>query len=100
MALLEAMSWGLPVIATPVGGIPQVVEHQVTGMLIAPGDIEDCARQMERLLADSTLRERLGSAARERIAAEFSLDDALDQLSAIYQRFGLAPRPAVAGGHA
>lgn len=97
MALLEAMSWGLPVIATPVGGIPQVVEHGVSGLLISPGDIEDCATQMERLLADPALRERLGNAARERIATDFSLDDALDRLSAIYQRFGLEPRPAVVG---
>jgi glycosyltransferase involved in cell wall biosynthesis len=97
MALLEAMSWGLPVIATPVGGIPQVVEHEVSGLLIAPGDIEDCAAQIERLLTDPSLRERLGSAARERIATDFSLGDALDRLSAIYQRFGLEPRPAVAG---
>ena len=97
MALLEAMSWGLPVIATPVGGIPQVVEHEVSGLLVAPGDIKDCAAQMERLLTDPSLRERLGSAARERIAADFSLSDALDRLSEIYQRFGLEPRAAVAG---
>ena len=97
MALLEAMSWGLPVIATPVGGIPQVVEHEVSGLLVAPGDIKGCAAQMERLLTDPSLRERLGSAARERIAADFSLGDALDRLSAIYQRFGLEPRAAVAG---
>jgi glycosyltransferase involved in cell wall biosynthesis len=84
------------VIATPVGGIPQVVEHGVSGLLIAPGDIEDCATQMERLLADPALRERLGNAARERIAADFSLGDALDRLSAIYQRFGLEPRPSQA----
>ena len=97
MALLEAMSWGLPVIATPVGGIPQVIEHEVNGLLIAPGNIQACAAQMERLLDDPALRERLGSAARARIAADFSLGDALDRLSAIYQRFGLAPRPAVVG---
>jgi glycosyltransferase involved in cell wall biosynthesis len=97
MALLEAMSWGLPVIATPVGGIPQVVEHEVSGLLITPGDIEDCATQMERLLADPALRERLGRAARERIERDFALSDALDRLSAIYRRFGVEPRPAVVG---
>jgi glycosyltransferase involved in cell wall biosynthesis len=43
MALLEAMSWRLPVIATPVGGIPQVIEHEVNGLLVAPGDIEGLA---------------------------------------------------------
>lgn len=100
MALLEAMSWGLPVIATPVGGIPQVVEHEVNGLLITPGDIQDLARQMQRLLADAALRERLGAAARARIAAEFSLGDALERLSAIYRRFGLEPRTEVVGERA
>ena len=58
-------------------------------------------RQMERLLASPAMRERLGGAARERIAAHFSLDDALDRLSAIYRRFGLEPRSeVVVGEHA
>ena len=92
MALLEAMSWALPVIATPVGGIPQVIEHEVNGLLVPAGDIESLARQMERLLADSLLRERLGNTARARIENDFSLSDALERLSAIYRRFGLEPR--------
>jgi glycosyltransferase involved in cell wall biosynthesis len=93
MALLEAMSWGLPVIATPVGGIPQVIDHEVSGLLVAAGDIEGLARQIERLLADTVLRERLGANARARIEADFSLRDALERLTAIYNRFGLEPVP-------
>jgi glycosyltransferase involved in cell wall biosynthesis len=92
MALLEAMSWGLPVIATPVGGIPQVVDHEVNGLLVAAGDTEGLAAQIERLLADPALRERLGASARARIETDFSLRDALERLTAIYQRFGLEPR--------
>jgi glycosyltransferase involved in cell wall biosynthesis len=92
MAVLEAMSWGLPVIATPVGGIPQVIDHEVSGLLVAAGDIEGLARQIERLLADTALRERLGANARARIEADFSLRDALERLTAIYNRFGLEPR--------
>jgi glycosyltransferase involved in cell wall biosynthesis len=92
MALLEAMSWGLPVIATPVGGIPQVIDHEVSGLLVAAGDIEGLARQIERLLADTALRERLGASARARIETDFSLRDALERLTAIYNRFGLEPR--------
>jgi glycosyltransferase involved in cell wall biosynthesis len=92
MALLEAMSWGLPVIATPVGGIPQVVDDEVSGLLVAVGDIEGLATQIERLLADTALRERLGANARARIETDFSLRDALEKLTAIYNRFGLEPR--------
>ncbi len=89
MALLEAMSWRLPVIATPVGGIPRVIEHDVNGLLLAPGDIEGLAAAIRRLLEDPALRERLGSAARATIETHFSLPDALEKLSRIYQRFGL-----------
>ena len=92
MALLEAMSWGLPVIATPVGGIPQVVEHEVSGLLVPASDIDALAAQIERLLADPALRKRLGANARSRIETDFSLRDALERLAAIYNRFGLEPR--------
>jgi glycosyltransferase involved in cell wall biosynthesis len=92
MALLEAMSWGLPVIATPVGGIPQVVDHEVNGLLVAAGDTDGLAAQIERLLADPALRERLGARARARVETDFSLRDALERLTAIYKRFGLEPR--------
>jgi glycosyltransferase involved in cell wall biosynthesis len=92
MALLEAMSWGLPVIATPVGGIPQVVDHDVSGLLVGAGDTDGLAAQIERLLADPALRERLGANARARIETDFSLRDALERLTAIYKRFGLEPR--------
>ena len=90
MALLEAMSWGLPVIATPVGGIPQVVTHEVNGLLVAPGDVAGLATAITRLLEDPALSGRLGNAARETIERGFSLDEALARLSSIYNRFGLA----------
>jgi glycosyltransferase involved in cell wall biosynthesis len=89
MALLEAMSWGLPVITTPVGGIPRVIENEVNGLLLAPGDIEGLAAAIRRLLEDAELRERLGSAARATIETHFSLPDAMDKLSRIYRSFGL-----------
>ena len=98
MALLEAMSWGLPVIATPVGGIPQVVEHGVNGLLVAPGDSDALAAALERLLRDCALRESLGAAARQTIEARFSLDGALERLGELYRRFGLEPRPPARGG--
>jgi len=92
MALLEAMSWGVPVIATPVGGIPQIVANEVNGLLVPPRDIAALATAIERLLQDPTLAARLGEAARTTIATGFSLDDALRQLDNIYRRFGLVKR--------
>jgi glycosyltransferase involved in cell wall biosynthesis len=93
MALLEAMSWGLPVIASRVGGIPQLVEHEVTGLLIEPGDIDGLAAACQRLLDSPALQERLGRAARARVEERFSVDAALEQLSRIYRQFGIAELP-------
>jgi len=93
MALLEAMSWGRPVIATPVGGIPQIVTHEANGLLVSPGDVAALTRAITRLLEDPALAERLGNAARTTIERGFSLDDALVRLGSIYHRFGLAGKP-------
>jgi glycosyltransferase involved in cell wall biosynthesis len=92
MALLEAMSWGLPVIATPVGGVPQVVEHDINGLLVGAGDVAATAAAIARLMSAPALRESLGAAARRTIEARFSLQSALDRLGTVYRRFGLEPR--------
>jgi glycosyltransferase involved in cell wall biosynthesis len=67
MALLEAMSWGLPVITTPVGGIPEVVSHNETGWLVNPGDVEQLTTAVRSLIENESLRLELGAAARNRI---------------------------------
>ena len=56
------------------------------------GDIDGLATQIERLLADPALRERLGATHAREIETDFSLRDALERLTAIYNRFGLEPR--------
>src|SRR4028118_1177300 len=68
MALLEAMSWGLPVITTPVGGIPEVVTDNGTGLLVNPGDVQQLAEAVQSLIEYESLRLDLGSAARRRVA--------------------------------
>jgi glycosyltransferase involved in cell wall biosynthesis len=94
MALLEAMSWGLPIIAAAVGGVPEVVAHEVNGLLVAPGDIPALAGAIERLMSDSRLRQQLGEAARVTIASRFSVDTAVGRLLEIYRSFGIVPRGA------
>ncbi|MGH8327317.1 MAG: glycosyltransferase family 4 protein, partial [Steroidobacteraceae bacterium] len=97
MALLEAMSWRLPVIATPVGGIPQVIEHEANGLLVTPGDIEGTAAAMARLMRESALASRLGAAARRTIEESYSLDTSIKRLLEIYRGFGIEPRVTPGG---
>jgi glycosyltransferase involved in cell wall biosynthesis len=68
MALLEAMSWGLPTIATPVGGIGEVLTHNHHGLLVEPGNVKQLAEAMQSLLDNKSLRMRLGRAARNRVS--------------------------------
>ncbi|MFI4886585.1 MAG: glycosyltransferase family 4 protein [Steroidobacterales bacterium] len=93
MALLEAMSWSLPVITTPVGGIPQVIENEVNGLLVVPGDIDAIAAAIARLMREPALRAKLGGAARRTIEQSYSLDAAVERLIQIYRRFGIEPQP-------
>jgi colanic acid/amylovoran biosynthesis glycosyltransferase len=72
MAAAEAMAYGRPVVASAVGGLVDLVEDGVTGLLVPPGDIAALRAALERLLADSDLRARLGTAARERATERFS----------------------------
>ncbi|MGH3013624.1 MAG: glycosyltransferase family 4 protein [Gaiellaceae bacterium] len=74
----EAMAHGRPVVATTVGGLPDMVVHEETGLLVEPGDVPALRAGLERLLADRELRHRYGSAARERIAALCSWDRVTD----------------------
>jgi glycosyltransferase involved in cell wall biosynthesis len=92
MALLEALSWGIPAIATAVGGVPQVVADERNGLLIAAGDIDGLAAAMSRLMSDPALRERLGAAGRETVQSGFALEATLARLAQIYRRFGIAAR--------
>ena len=85
-SMLESMSCGLPVLATTVGGAPDVIEHSVSGYLIPPDDLDSLQRGLLTLLADGTLRFRLGSKARARILSDFSLDSVADRLASLYDR--------------
>ena len=73
LSILEAMAAGLPVVASRVGGIPEVVVDGETGLLVPPGDPQRLADAVERLLADPSLRRRLGEAGRRRVAEHFDL---------------------------
>lgn len=84
-ALLEAMAWGVPVAATAVEGTADLVRGGESGLLAPPGDADATARNLERLLKDASLRERLGQAARARVKADFTLAGFLDAHRKLYR---------------
>ena len=84
MALLEAMAYGLPVVASKVGGIPEVVRHNFNGYLIEPGDTESLANYLEVLLNNSFLRKEMGANSRKIVLDNFNINIAIDKLKNLY----------------
>jgi glycosyltransferase involved in cell wall biosynthesis len=70
---MEAMASGVPVVATRLSGIPELVEDGVTGLLVEPGDAAGLAAAIARVLDDDELAARLARSARARVEASFSL---------------------------
>jgi glycosyltransferase involved in cell wall biosynthesis len=92
--LLEAMALGVPCVATVVGGVPEVLAHGAGGFLAPPGESEELAREVLRLLEDRPLRESFGLLCRARIEAEFSFGKRVSTMERYYEFFaGLAPCP-------
>ena len=93
VSLLEAMAAGVPVVASAVGGIPEVIVDGVTGVLIAPGDNASLARHLTRLLTDRAAGQRMGSAARDSLRLRFSPERALPMLEELYAGAGVHALP-------
>ena len=86
LVALEALAAGVPVIASRVGGLPEVVEHGVSGYLLPVGDVEGMARQAVRLLRERPLAERLGRAGAGRVAEQFPPDRIVPRFEELYHR--------------
>ena len=85
LTLLEGMSSSLPVVATDVGGIPEIVEDGVNGYLVPPKHPEAIAERILELNADPKLRRRLGGAARDTILERYTIDRIVGQYIDVYQ---------------
>jgi len=81
----EAMAAGRPVVAANAGGTPEIVEHDVTGLLVPPGDVRGFADAVQRLLADPALRHSLGAAARRRAEALFAVGPHAERVLEAYR---------------
>jgi glycosyltransferase involved in cell wall biosynthesis len=73
VALMEAMACGLAAVASDLSGIPELVEHERTGLLVPPGDPRALAEAIRRLHDDPALRGRLAGAGRGKVLAEFDV---------------------------
>jgi glycosyltransferase involved in cell wall biosynthesis len=87
MALLEALALGKPVVATGVGGIPEMVEDGKTGLVVPPRDAAALAEGIVRVLSDPVLARRLGEAGREAVLARFPARTMVERTEELY--FGL-----------
>ena len=86
LSALEAMACEVPVIATTIGGLPEVVTDGETGYLLPVGDIPGMSAAALKLLGDEGLRQRFGAAARRRAVEIFSQDAVVARYRGIYER--------------
>src|SRR3989454_1598620 len=84
VSLMEAAACGVPAVAPAVGGIPELVEDGVTGLLVPVGDTQALAAALEQLLRNPELAARMGMAARRRVEERFSLMGQVDRLLALW----------------
>ncbi len=84
MAALEAMADGLPVVATSVGGLPEIVEQGQTGYLVPPRDVNELARNLRILITDPELRRQMGTHGRKRAQDHFSASRMVNEFAAVY----------------
>jgi glycosyltransferase involved in cell wall biosynthesis len=83
LSALEPMARGVPVIASRVGGIPEVVADGETGLLVEPGNATELSAALARLLGDADERRRLGENGRVRAATHFTLENEIDELTSL-----------------
>jgi glycosyltransferase involved in cell wall biosynthesis len=85
IVLIEAMTTGLPIVATRVGGNPEIINHGETGLVVEPGDASCLGNAIRVLLIDPSKRAELGNAAKERMRTEFTIDRTARSYAELYK---------------
>lgn len=80
VVLMEAMAMEIPCVASSINGIPELIRHNVEGLLVAPSNIEQLAQALEVLVDDEELRQRFGRAGRERVLEKYNLEENINIL--------------------
>jgi len=86
VSAIEALGGGRPVVATRVGGVPDVVRDGIDGFLVEPGDVDAMAERLSALAADPPLRHRMGEAGRASVHERYSVERLLNDVDALYRR--------------
>ena len=94
VSAIEALATGRPVVATRVGGVPDVVREGEDGFLVEVGDVDGLAERLARLAADPELRARMGGEARARVLARYSVGRLVDDIDRLYRSLLAAAQPA------
>lgn len=87
MAVLDALAYSLPVVCTPVGGVPDVLLNNVNSLLFQPGDIKDLAIKLDKLIIDNKLRDMLSQESSKLASTVFSVNNINYQLGTLYSEF-------------
>jgi glycosyltransferase involved in cell wall biosynthesis len=99
VVLMEAMAMEVPVLSTRIAGIPELIEHGRSGLLVAPGRADQLTAALRELLSDPELHRRLAVGGREKVLAEFDAERSAEQLRDLLVemlgRSSAAPQPAV-----
>jgi glycosyltransferase involved in cell wall biosynthesis len=84
-AIMEAMSVGRPIVATDVGGAPEMIEHGVGGLLVPPKVVEPLAAAIQRMLDDPAAAEAMGAVARRTVESRFSIEVMIERIASLYE---------------
>ena len=93
VSAIEALAAGRPVVATRVGGVPDVVVEGEDGFLVEPGATDDLADRLAELARDPELRQRMGQAGRQRVVPRYAVDRLVDDVDRLYRSLLEAERP-------
>lgn len=85
VSAIEALAAGTPVVATRVGGVPDVIRDGEDGFLVEPGDIDALSERLMRLAADPALRDRLGASGRERVSGRYGVGRLVEEMDSLYR---------------
>jgi glycosyltransferase involved in cell wall biosynthesis len=85
VSVIEALAAGTPVVATRVGGVPDVIRDREDGFLVEPGAADELADRLEELARDPALRDRLGAAGRERVLPRYAVARLVDDIDSLYR---------------
>jgi len=88
--VMEASAAGLPVVASDVAGVPELIEDGATGFLVKPNDVNCLAEHLQKLLLDPGLRQRMGKAGMEKMICEFSVESMVTRMVTIYENAHVA----------